>query len=47
MHIDVIEKTAKYFRQNGVLLPTISELQNPLLINDDVKNKVLKLIKTQ
>ena len=45
MHIDVIEKTAKYFRQNGVLLPTISELQNPLLINDDVKNKVLKLDK--
>ena len=45
MHIDVIEKTARYFRQNGVLLPTISELQNPLLINDDVKNKVLKLDK--
>ena len=38
----VIEKTANYFKQKGIVLPTISELQNPHLINTDIKNKVFK-----
>ena len=38
----VIEKTANYFKQKGILLPTISELQNPHLIDTDIKNKVFK-----
>ena len=38
----VIEKTANYFKQKGIILPTISELQNPHLIDTDIKNKVFK-----
>ena len=38
----VIEKTANYFKQKGIVLPTISELQNPHLIDTDIKNKVSK-----
>ena len=38
----VIEKTANYFKQKGIVLPTISELQNPHLIDTDIKNKVFK-----
>ena len=45
MHTNVIEKTAKYFKEKGVVLPTISELKNPHSINEDIKNKVLKLDK--
>ena len=47
MHTNVIEKTAKYFKEKGVVLPTISELKNPHSINEDIKNKVLKLDKNQ
>jgi len=45
MQTNIIEKTAKYFKQKGVILPTISELQNPHSINEEIKNKVLKLDK--
>ncbi|MDC0192895.1 hypothetical protein OAJ53_00325 [Pelagibacteraceae bacterium] len=45
MQSNVVEKTAKYFKEKGVVLPTISELKNPDLINEDIKNKVLKLDK--
>ena len=45
MQSNIVEKTAKYFREKGVVLPTISELKNPHLISDDIKNKVLKLDK--
>ena len=38
----VIEKTANYFKQKGIVLPTISELQKPHLIDTDIKNKVFK-----
>ena len=38
----VIEKTANYFKQKGIVLPTISELQNPHLVDTDIKNKVFK-----
>ena len=45
MQSNIVEKTAKYFKEKGVVLPTISELKNPHLISDDIKNKVLKLDK--
>ena len=45
MHTNVIEKTAKYFKEKGVVLPTISELKNPHSISEYIKNKVLKLDK--
>ncbi len=45
MQSNIVEKTAKYFKEKGVVLPTISELQNPHLISEAIKNKVLKLDK--
>ena len=45
MQSNIVEKTAKYFKEKGVVLPTISELRNPHLISDSIKNKVLKLDK--
>ena len=45
MQSNIVEKTAKYFKEKGVVLPTISELRNPHLISDVIKNKVLKLDK--
>ena len=45
MQSNVVEKTAKYFKEKGVVLPTIAELKNPHKINDDIKSKVLKLDK--
>ena len=45
MQSNVVEKTAKYFKEKGVVLPTISELRNPHSISDEIKNKVLKLDK--
>ena len=45
MKSNIVEKTAKYFKEKGVVLPTISELRNPHLISDAIKNKVLKLDK--
>ena len=45
MQSNIVEKTAKYFKEKGVVLPTISELRNPHAISDEIKNKVLKLDK--
>ena len=45
MQSNIVEKTAKYFKEKGVILPTISELRNPHSISDEIKNKVLKLDK--
>jgi len=45
MQSNIVEKTAKYFKDKGVVLPTISELRNPHSISDEIKNKVLKLDK--
>jgi len=45
MKTNIVEKTAKYFKEKGVVLPTIAELKNPHTINDDIKSKVLKLDK--
>ena len=45
MQTNIVEKTAKYFKEKGVVLPTIDELKNPQTISEDIKNKVLKLDK--
>ena len=45
MNTNIVEKTAKYFRGKGIVLPTIAELKNPDLIDEGIKNKVLKLDK--
>jgi len=45
MQSNIVEKTAKYFKEKGIVLPTISELRNPHSISDEIKNKVLKLDK--
>ena len=45
MQSNIVEKTSKYFKEKGVILPTISELKNPHSISEDIKNKVLKLDK--
>jgi len=45
MQSNIVEKTAKYFKGKGVVLPTISELRNPHSISNEIKNKVLKLDK--
>ena len=45
MQSNIVEKTAKYFKEKGVVLPTISELRIPHSISDEIKNKVLKLDK--
>ena len=45
MQSNIVEKTAKYFKEKGVVLPTISELRNPHSISVEIKNKVLKLDK--
>ena len=45
MQTNIVEKTAKYFKEKGVVLPTIDELKNPHTISEEIKNKVLKLDK--
>ena len=37
MNEKIIHKTSKYFKEKGVVLPQISELQNPHSIHDDIK----------
>ncbi len=37
MNESVIIKTSKYFRENGIVLPTIQELCNPNAINDQTR----------
>ena len=38
----IIKKTSDYFKSKGVVLPSISELQDPQIINDDIKNFLSK-----
>ena len=38
----IIKKTSDYFKSKGVVLPSISELQDPQIINDDIKNSLKK-----
>ena len=40
MNEKIIHKTSKYFKEKGVVLPKISELQNPHLINDKIKSEL-------
>ena len=47
MNESVIKKTSEYFKKNGVVLPTISELRSPHLINEEVKNKLKNLDKDE
>ena len=39
----IIKKTSNYFKSKGVVLPSISELQDPQIINDDIKNSLKKI----
>ena len=39
----IIKKTSDYFKSKGVVLPSISELKNPQIINDDIKNSLKKI----
>ena len=42
---EIISKTSAYFKGRGIILPKISELQNPHSINDDVKLKLKSIDK--
>jgi len=42
---EIISKTSTYFKGRGIILPKISELQNPHSINDDVKLKLKSIDK--
>ena len=39
----IVTKTSKYFKSKGIILPTISELQNPNIINDNIKVSLKKV----
>ena len=45
MNEQVVHKTSKYFKEKGVVLPQISELQNPHSIHDDIKLQLKSLDK--
>ena len=37
MNENVINKTSEYFKSKGIILPKISELSNPKIINEKIK----------
>ena len=39
----IVKKTSDYFKSKGVVLPSISELQNPSTIDDDIKSSLKKI----
>ena len=45
MNLSVIEKTANHLKNHNITLPKISELANPLLINDEIQKKLKKIFK--
>jgi len=45
MNESIINKTSKYFKNKGIILPTISELANPHIINEEFKDKLKTLDK--
>ena len=47
MNESVITKTSEYFKKNGVVLPTISELCEPHSINEEIKNKLKSVNKNE
>ena len=47
MNESIINKTSEYFKKNGVVLPTVSELCNPHSIDEEVKNKLKSIDKNE
>ena len=47
MNESIINKTSKYFKKNGVVLPTVSELCNPHSIDEELKNKLKSIDKNE
>ena len=47
MNESIINKTSEYFKKNGVVLPTISELCEPHSINEEIKNKLKSVNKNE
>ncbi len=47
MNESIINKTSEYFKKNGVVLPTVSELCNPHSIGEEVKNKLKSIDKNE
>ncbi|PPR46827.1 MAG: Cysteine synthase [Alphaproteobacteria bacterium MarineAlpha5_Bin9] len=47
MNESVINKTSEYFKKNGIILPTISELCDPNLIDIDIKNRLKNINKDE
>ena len=45
MNEQIISKTSKYFKERGIVLPKISELQNPHSINEDIRLKLKSIDK--
>ena len=43
--VELINQTSKYFKQHNIVLPKISELSNPSLIDDEIKNKLKSIDK--
>ena len=41
MNESIISKTSEYFNKKGIILPTISELANPHIINQEYKDSKL------
>ena len=47
MNESIVSKTSEYFRKKGVVLPTVSELCSPHLIDEEVKNKLKNVEKNE
>ena len=43
--VELINQTSKYFKKHNIILPKISELSNPSLINDEIKKKLKSIDK--
>ena len=47
MNENIINKTSKYFKKKGIILPTVSELCNPHSIDEDIKHRLKNLDKNE
>ena len=45
MNNSIITKTSEYFKNRNIVLPTISELSNPHLIDESIRKKLKNLDK--
>ena len=43
MNNSIITKTSEYFKKRNIVLPTISELSNPHLIDESIRKKSISL----